>query len=164
LINMHFDSENIDDSKDRQWGSDIPVLADRVARAVDWLSANPCTHALRIGLFGASTGAAVVLMAAAWKPDLVATIVSRGGRPDLAGEVLDKVHCPTLLIVGGDDGQVVALNAEALERLPAPEKNLVVVPGASHLFEEAGKLEEVARLAVDWFLTHLAANKRKEPV
>jgi putative phosphoribosyl transferase len=135
---------------------DIDLLARRVVAATDWLRDGPAEH-LRIGIFGASTGAAAALVAAAARPDDVAAVVSRGGRPDLAGEALTQVRAPTLLIVGGEDRQVLALNARALELLPA-EKQLVVVPGATHLFEEPGALEAVARLAAEWLLRHLAGD------
>jgi putative phosphoribosyl transferase len=128
---------------------DIALLARRLIAAVDWLRAGPAAS-LPIGLFGASTGAAAALVAAAERPEDVAAVVSRGGRPDLAGPALRRVRAPTLLIVGGADEVVLELNRRALELLPA-EKQLAVVPGASHLFEEPGTLEVVARLAADWF-------------
>jgi len=133
---------------------DIDLLARRVIAAVDWLARGPAAH-LAIGLFGASTGAAAALVAAAARPDEVAAVVSRGGRPDLAGPALPLVRAPTLLIVGGADEVVLALNQHALEILRA-EKRLVVVPGATHLFEEPGALEQVARLAADWFADHFS--------
>jgi putative phosphoribosyl transferase len=132
---------------------DIDLLARRVTAAVDWLR-DGATGALRIGIFGASTGAAAALVAAAARPDDVAAVVSRGGRPDLAGPALRSVRAPTLLIVGGADVQVLELNQRALELIHT-EKQLVIVPGASHLFEEPGALEEVARHAADWFSRHL---------
>jgi dienelactone hydrolase len=128
---------------------DIDLLARRVAGAIEWLRER--APSLRLGLFGASTGAAAALVAAASRPEDVAAVVSRGGRPDLAGAALARVRAPTLLIVGGADPQVLQLNAQALERLGAAEKQLVVVKGASHLFEEPGALEEVASLAAAWF-------------
>jgi dienelactone hydrolase len=133
---------------------DIDLLADRLTGTVDWLAANPETRELRIGLFGASTGAAAALVAAAKRPDLVHAVVSRGGRPDLAGHALARVRAPTLLIVGGNDTDVLRLNRAAYEQMTA-ERKLVVVPGATHLFEEPGTLEEAARLAADWFVSHL---------
>ncbi len=135
---------------------DIGLLAERVAGATDWLLQYPATQGLRVGYFGASTGAAAALVAAAQRPDAVAAIVSRGGRPDLAGLALPHVQAPTLLIVGGLDYQVIAMNEDALRRISA-EKRLVIVPGATHLFEEPGALEEVARLARDWFSRYLGA-------
>jgi putative phosphoribosyl transferase len=132
---------------------DIDLLARRVTAAVDWLR-DGAAGALRIGIFGASTGAAAALVAAAARPDDVAAVVSRGGRPDLAGPALPSVRAPTLLIVGGADVQVLELNQGALGLLRT-ERQLVIVPGASHLFEEPGALEEVARHAADWFSRHL---------
>jgi putative phosphoribosyl transferase len=134
---------------------DIGLLAERLAGATDWLDHNRDTGDLPIGYFGASTGAGAALVAAAERPDIVGAVVSRGGRPDLAGSALSRVQAPTLLIVGGNDVPVIGLNQEALEQLRVEEKRLVIVPGATHLFEEAGALEEVARLATDWFTNHL---------
>jgi dienelactone hydrolase len=136
---------------------DIGLLAERLAGASDWLMGNPDTRDLRIGYFGASTGAGAALVAAAERPDEVGAIVSRGGRPDLAGDALPLVKAPTLLIVGGNDEPVIGMNEEALARLRA-EKRLQIVPDASHLFEEPGVLEEVARLAAGWFALHLGLN------
>jgi putative phosphoribosyl transferase len=133
---------------------DIGLLATRVAGLTDWVVAGEHTAGLGVGLFGASTGAAAALVAAAERPDTVQAVVSRGGRPDLAGEYLIRVRQPTLLIVGGEDPVVIELNREAMEQL-AGEARLEIVPGATHLFEEPGTLEEVARLARDWFLLHL---------
>lgn len=132
---------------------DIGLLAGRLVAATEWLESDRDTSGLPIGYFGASTGAAAALVAAARKP-AVAAIVSRGGRPDLAGPALSRVSAPTLLIVGGDDATVLQLNREALEMITAP-KRLQVVAGASHLFEEPGALEEVARLAAAWFAEFL---------
>jgi putative phosphoribosyl transferase len=129
---------------------DIELLGARMTAAVEWAEA----RALPVGLFGASTGAAAALVAAAERPDAVRSVVSRGGRPDLAGEALPRVRAPTLLIVGGNDPVVLGLNREAMERLEA-EARLEVVPGATHLFEEPGTLDRVAELARDWFLEHL---------
>jgi putative phosphoribosyl transferase len=133
---------------------DIQLLADRLTIAVDWLAREAETRALPIGCFGASTGAAAALVAAASRLNLVKAVVSRGGRPDLAGDLLRRVTAPTLLIVGGYDAPVIELNRHALAALQN-EKKLVIVPGATHLFEEPGTLEEVARLARDWFEHHL---------
>jgi len=134
----------------------IDLLAERLVGATDWLTQHAQTADLPIGYFGASTGAAAALVAAAERPDIVAAIVSRGGRPDLAGEALRHVQAPTLLIVGGHDEPVIDLNREAFEQLSRIEdKQLVIVPGATHLFEEPGALEKVARLAADWFTRHL---------
>ena len=133
---------------------DIGLLAGRLAAAIDDLERGPETGHLPLGLFGASTGAAAALVAAAERPDRVAAVVSRGGRPDLAGDALARVGAPTLLIVGGRDAPVLELNQAALEALGAPGR-LEVVPGASHLFEEPGALERVAELAGEWFGDHL---------
>lgn len=134
---------------------DIPLLAARVAGAVDWACAEPRHAGRRIGLFGASTGAAAALVAAADRREDVGAVVSRGGRPDLAGDALELVVAPTLLIVGGADHAVISLNQEAYARLRC-EKRLAIVPGATHLFEEPGTLEAVTGLAADWFTFHLA--------
>jgi putative phosphoribosyl transferase len=133
---------------------DIELLAERLQSAASWLSEQAETAALRRGYFGASTGAGAALVAAAREPATVGAVVSRGGRPDLAGDWLERVQAPTLLIVGGHDRVVLELNERALRRLRSP-KQLIVVPGATHLFEEPGTLEEAARLAKDWFLRHL---------
>jgi dienelactone hydrolase len=140
---------------------DIGLLAARVAALTDWLVEQEPTEGLGIGLFGASTGAAAALVAAATRPDVVQAVVSRGGRPDLAGEFLGRVHQPTLLIVGGRDTVVIELNREALEQLSG-EARLEIVPGASHLFGEPGALEQVARLARGWFVRHLKRAPRRE--
>ncbi len=133
---------------------DIGLLTARLTGTVDWLTAQPGTGEMRVGLFGASTGAAAALRTAAERPESVEAVVSRGGRPDLAGDALPKVKAPTLLIVGGDDTEVLELNRRAARAMRAPHK-IEVVPGATHLFEEPGKLEEVARLACDFFTQHL---------
>ena len=133
----------------------IGTLAGRLLDATDWLLQEPATQHLAIGYFGASTGAAAALMAAAQRPGVVRAVVSRGGRADMAGAALDRVASPTLLIVGGDDVPLIGLNREALAELRC-EKELTIVPGATHLFEEPGALEEVARLAVAWFSRHRA--------
>jgi dienelactone hydrolase len=138
---------------------DIGLLANRLADATEWLITQPATRPLRIGYFGASTGAAAALVAAALRPESIRAVVSRGGRPDLAGEALPRVQAPTLLIVGGNDHAVIGLNREALAQLTC-EKRLEIVPGATHLFEEPGALETVARLAGDWFLRHLGAAEK----
>ena len=137
---------------------DIPLLAERLLRATDWLAGEPSVEKLHVGLFGSSTGAAAALVAAAERPDMVKAVVSRGGRPDLAASaILRRVQAPTLLIVGGRDAPVIDVNRDALEQL-AGEKALDIVPRASHLFEEPGALEEVARLAAEWFRRHLGAS------
>jgi putative phosphoribosyl transferase len=133
---------------------DMPLLADRVIAAIDWAQAHPPTAPLPIGLFGASTGAAAALIAASRSPAARA-VVSRGGRPDLAEAALDLVTAPTLLVVGGRDDVVIELNERAFARLKEP-KQLKIVAGATHLFEEPGALEQVSRLATDWFVKYLA--------
>ena len=133
---------------------DIELLATRLGYVIDWLTARRDTSAAAIGLFGASTGAAAALKTAASAGQNIRAVVSRGGRPDLAGEHLHLVRCPTLLIVGGDDPEVLRLNERAFAKLKC-EKQLEVVPGATHLFEEPGTLEEVARLASNWFQRYL---------
>ena len=133
---------------------DIPLLADRLLAATRWLGEEPSTGALEVGYFGASTGAGAALVAAAAEPERIGAVVSRGGRPDLAGKALSLVRAPTLLIVGGRDLQVLESNRAAMARIPA-QTRLEIVPGASHLFEEPGALEVVARLAQDWFLQYL---------
>lgn len=143
------------ESEDRSKVFDINLLAERLLSATEWLQADPEAKDLAIGYFGASTGAAAALQAAAKLGDPIKAIVSRGGRPDLAMEYLPKVTAPTLLIVGGEDWPVIPLNREAYELLPGP-KELAIVPGAGHLFEEPGALEEVARLAREWFARYLA--------
>lgn len=155
LGTLLFDLLTPEEAQDRRLVFDIPLLADRLVGAIDWLRSRPGRADQRIGLFGASTGAAAALVAAAARPADVAAVVSRGGRPDLASAALGAVRVPTLLIVGGDDTEALALNREALQRLHA-EKRLSVVPGATHLFEEPGALDAVARLAADWFLLHLS--------
>jgi putative phosphoribosyl transferase len=142
------------ESADRRNVFDIDLLADRCLHAARWLIEQPQTRALRLGYFGASTGAGAALQAAARSPEGVGAVVSRGGRPDLAAEHLRQVRAPTLLIVGGYDYPVIEMNQQALALLPGT-KELVIVPGATHLFEESGTLEEVARLARDWFGQYL---------
>jgi dienelactone hydrolase len=153
LVDLLTPEEEDADRYTGQHRFDIDLLARRVIAAVDWLPRGPAAS-LPIGLFGASTGAAAALVAAAARPDDVAAVVSRGGRPDLAGPVLHHVRAPTLLVVGGADEEVLELNRRALELLRG-EKQLVIVPGASHLFEEPGALERVATLAAEWFSRYL---------
>lgn len=145
------------EAEDRRKVFDIDLLADRLLAAAAWLRAQTETEAVPIGYFGASTGAGAALQAAARAPEGIAAVVSRGGRPDLAEPFLPKVQAPTLLIVGSYDFPVVELNRRALELLRCP-KEMVLVPGATHLFEEPGTLEEVARLARDWFRRYLASS------
>jgi len=150
LLDLLTEAEEDVDIRTRELRFDIGFLAERLLHATQWLSANSSTRALAVGYFGASTGGGAALVAAADDSIEVSAVVSRGGRPDLAGPALRKVKAPTLLIVGGDDAQVIRLNQEALAQLHC-EKRLEIVPGATHLFEEPGTLEEVARLAADWF-------------
>jgi putative phosphoribosyl transferase len=137
---------------------DIMLLAERVITGTYWLLEDKRTSGLNIGYFGASTGAAAALAAAARRPDVIKAVVSRGGRPDLAGVALRQVEAPTLLIVGGNDQVVIGMNREAMEKMHA-EKKLVIIPGATHLFEEEGALEEVSRYACDWFKKYLLTGK-----
>jgi pimeloyl-ACP methyl ester carboxylesterase len=155
LLDLLTDQEAVLDSKTAELRFDIPLLADRVIAAIDWAQIHPQTASLPLGLFGASTGAAAALIAAAKRPSHIRAVVSRGGRPDLADASLAVVTAPSLLIVGGRDDVVIELNRQAFERLKAP-KALEIVPGATHLFEEAGALDQVARLARDWFVRYLA--------
>ena len=154
LIDLLTPHEEVIDERTAQLRFDIDLLAERLVDTTDWLTQFPDTRDLRIGYFGASTGAAAALEAAAVRPEAVHAIVSRGGRPDLAGAALTRVQAPTLLIVGEHDDQVIQLNREAFAQLRC-EKRLLIVPGATHLFEEPGALDEVARLARDWFQRHL---------
>ena len=149
LIDLLTREEEAIDMRTAHLRFDIGLLADRLAGAVEWLG-----KARRIGLFGASTGGGAALVAAARTPGRIAAVVSRGGRPDLAGDALPLVKAPTLLIVGGDDIPVIGMNEEAYDRMTC-ERKLEIVPGASHLFEEPGTLETVAKLASDWFARFL---------
>jgi putative phosphoribosyl transferase len=141
---------------------DIDLLAERLVDTTDWLGKGGETRNLPVAYFGASTGAGAALVGAARRPNAVRAVVSRGGRPDLAGAALARVHAPTLLIVGGADSVVLELNRKAYERLRC-EKRLEVIAGATHLFEEPGALEDVARLAREWFRTHFAAPEEYVP-
>jgi pimeloyl-ACP methyl ester carboxylesterase len=154
LGTLLFDLLTEDEAEDRRRVFDIPLLGERVEQALDGPLARPGLAALPVGLFGASTGAAAALVAAARRPGRVAAVVSRGGRPDLAGEYLARVQAPTLLIVGGDDHEVLALNRWALAQM-ACAKRLEIIPGATHLFDEPGTLEAAAHGAADWFAAHL---------
>ncbi|MDP1899977.1 MAG: dienelactone hydrolase family protein [Rubrivivax sp.] len=155
LATLLFDLLSDAEADDRRKVFDIELLAARVAEALAVLRLRDDSGHLRVGLFGASTGAAAALRAAAAHPGQVAAVVSRGGRPDLAAPVLDQVQAPTLLIVGGDDTDVLALNRDAASQMRCPHR-LEVVAGATHLFEEPGALEVVAELAADWFSRYLA--------
>ena len=154
LLDLLTAEEEAVDVYTRQYRFDIPLLAKRLVAATDWALADPRTADLPIGYFGASTGAAAALIAAVDRPEAVRAVVSRGGRPDMAGPALAHVQAPTLLIVGGYDTPVIALNKEAFDQLP-DGKEMMIVPRATHLFEEPGALEEVARLAGDWFRQYL---------
>lgn len=136
---------------------DIPLLARRLVSAGEWLRREPATRRLPVGCFGASTGGGAALAAAGVRPDLIRVVVSRGGRPDLAGDFLPQVQAPTLLLVGSNDVPVIGMNENAMARMRTgnAEVRLEIIPGATHLFEEPGTLEEVARHATMWFTTHL---------
>lgn len=149
-----------EEESDRGNVFDIELLAQRLNLAKAWLSEQPTTQSLAIGFFGASTGAGAALVAAAQNPENIFAVVSRGGRPDLAEKYLHEVQAPTLLIVGGLDTMVIGLNQQAFRRLKC-EKKMEIVPGATHLFEEVGTLEHVARLATQWFATHSITPKTK---
>ncbi len=153
LLDLLTQPEERIDSRTTEYRFDIPLLGRRVVAATDWAHGHPVTAELPVGYFGASTGAAAALVAAAERPGSFA-VVSRGGRPDLAGDALPIVRTPTLLIVGGDDAPVIEMNEAAMRRMRAPVE-LAIVPHATHLFEEPGALEEVQRLALDWFVRHL---------
>lgn len=157
LATLLFDLLTADEeAKDPRLRFDIGLLAIRLAFATDWASQEPATRNLRIGYFGASTGGGAAMLTAAERPQAVGAIVSRGGRPDLAGAALSNVHAPTLLIVGDADKAVIGMNREAMARMQC-EVKLELVPGATHLFEEPGALEQVAKLASEWFRRHLPA-------
>jgi putative phosphoribosyl transferase len=153
VATLLFDLLTVAEARDRRNVFDIKLLAQRLLMATAWVRQDAETRDLRVGYFGASTGAAAALVAEAAHEGPVAAIVSRGGRPDLAGPALSAVHAPTLLIIGGDDVDVLALNRAALAKLRCA-KELVIVPGATHLFEEPGTLETVVEHARSWFLTH----------
>jgi putative phosphoribosyl transferase len=156
LLDLLSAGEEQIDEVTRHHRFDIPMLADRLVVAIDWLATEETTASLPIGLFGASTGGAAALVAAAERPRRVAAIVSRGGRPDLAGEALSRVEAPTLLLVGGRDDVVITLNERARAQMRGVV-NLAIISGATHLFEERGALEQVAAAARDWFLLQLRA-------
>jgi len=160
IATLLFDLLTPDEEGDRSKVFDIPLLAERLGHAIAWIGNEPAVAKLPLGLFGASTGAAAALVAAARFGDRIGAVVSRGGRPDLAGDALDRVRVPTLLIVGGEDFGVIELNEQAHARLPG-EKKLVIVPGAGHLFSEPGTLEAVCENAARWFRIHLSGGRRK---
>ncbi|HEV8291391.1 MAG TPA: alpha/beta fold hydrolase [Tepidisphaeraceae bacterium] len=155
LIDLLTKQEELADQLTAQYRFDVPMLAGRLASAIDWLEHERDSHDLAMGLFGASTGAGAALIAAAERPERVGAVVSRGGRPDLAADALPRVTAPTLLIVGGEDDVVIDLNKEAMAQMKS-EVRLEIVPGATHLFEEPGALEMVAEMARDWFLAKLS--------
>jgi pimeloyl-ACP methyl ester carboxylesterase len=154
LFDLLTEAEGLEDHVTARLRFDIGLLARRLVEAARWLGAQPVAHSLDIGFFGSSTGGAAALVAAAEFPQRVGAVVSRGGRPDLAGAALRGVQSPTLLIVGGLDRVVIELNEQAFAELRC-QRELKIVPGATHLFEEPGALESVARLAADWFRAHL---------
>lgn len=156
LLDLLTSEEEAVDIRTRHLRFDISLLAQRLVAATAWVTGQPDVRGLPIGYFGASTGGGAALVAAALRPDVVRAVVSRGGRPDLAGDALRHVRAPTLLIVGGDDAPVIAMNEEAMGRMRA-EVQLEIIAGATHLFEEPGALDEVARLTADWFLQHFVA-------
>jgi putative phosphoribosyl transferase len=160
LFDLLTREEEAIDERTAELRFNIGLLAERLSETTQSIMRNPDVKGLAVGYFGASTGAGAALMAAANLPGVISAIVSRGGRPDLAGDSLLSVKVPTLLIVGGNDEPVIALNRQALLKLKSPEKKLVIVPGATHLFEEPGTLEEVARLAADWFKRHLSRREQ----
>lgn len=162
LMDLLTRSEDEIDQRTALLRFNIRLLARRLALATSWVLRQPEMRGLSVGYFGASTGAAAALVAAAQLSDKVAAVVSRGGRLDLAGDALGSVVAPTLLIVGGNDGPVIDLNEQALAKLRCNEKKLIVIPGATHLFEEPGTLEEVARVAADWFSTHFVSKSHAQ--
>ncbi len=141
---------------------DIELLGERLIGATRWVLNQPGLKRLKLGYFGASTGAAAALVAAAKLPEAISAVVSRGGRPDLAAGALGSVRAPTLLMVGGEDGPVIGMNQEAMAKMRHAEKQLLIIPGATHLFEEPGKLEEVARVAAEWFTRYLGSAEKSE--
>lgn len=158
LLDLLTPEEEVVDLRTREFRFNIPLLADRLVGATDWLSGQPDAQELNVGYFGASTGAAAALIAASERPHLVEAVVSRGGRADLAAPILPDVKAPTLLIVGGNDLHVIDLNRQAMSQLQT-EKKLEIVPGAGHLFQEPGTLEQVALLAGEWFRRHLISSE-----
>jgi len=158
LFDLLTEREHAIDQRTRHLRFDIGLLSNRLVGAIDWAGDNAETAPLHLGLFGASTGAAAALVAAGDRPEHVRAVVSRGGRPDLAGHALPRVHAPTLLIVGEHDKQVIQLNREAARRMPI-EPRIEIIPGATHLFEEPGTLQRAAELARGWFAEHLALGR-----
>jgi len=162
LLDLLTPAEERVDEFTRQLRFDIRLLAERLIGAMRWLDSQDDTRGLPVGLFGASTGGGAALVAAARRPDRVGAVVSRGGRPDLAAEELPNVRAPSLLIVGGRDNVVIELNKQAMRQMKAPVR-LEIVPGATHLFEEPGALEQVARLAREWFVRYLTPDAETRP-
>jgi putative phosphoribosyl transferase len=154
LFDLLTQEEEQTDIVTAEYRFNIPLLADRLIGATEWLKNDPKTKRLAFGYFGASTGAAAALIAAAKLPSEIVAVVSRGGRPDLAGKYLPNVKAPTLMLVGGLDSEVIELNRNAMDQITA-EKKIVIIPRATHLFEEIGTLEEVAKVSIDWFLRYL---------
>jgi dienelactone hydrolase len=154
LMDLLTSAEELEDNAKANLRFNVEMLADRLVAAVDWLQRQSTTQSLPVGLFGASTGAAAALLAAGRRSDIVRAVVSRGGRPDLAGTALTQVTAPTLMIVGGRDTSVLAMNRQALELMHC-QRRLEIILGATHLFVEPGALQEVARLAREWFKQHL---------
>lgn len=162
LLDLLTEEEEEEERYTRHLRFDIELLADRLVGVSEWIAQNATTARLPIGFFGSSTGGGAALVAAARLPETIRAVVSRGGRPDLASASLPQVRAPTLLIVGGSDIHVIALNREALAQLEC-ERQLLLVPGATHLFEEPGALEQVAQLASHWFVEHLGASAAAHP-
>jgi putative phosphoribosyl transferase len=162
LMDLLTADEEILDDRSGELRFDVQLLGHRLLGATEWLATEPRAAALPVGYFGASTGAAAALIAAAARPQVVRAVVSRGGRPDLAGAALSRVEVPTLLVVGGADRHVLDLNREALAQIRSP-KELVVVPGATHLFEEPGALERVAELAREWLVRYVPETALPSP-
>ena len=156
LLDLLTSHEEAIDAHTMEYRFDIPRLGARLTGAVDWASRREAVSGLRLGFFGASTGAAAALVAAAYRPDIVRAIVSRGGRPDLATDALECVTAPTLLIVGGEDTPVIEMNRDAMQQMKSAHVEMQIVHGATHLFEEPGALDEVERLASYWFTRYLA--------
>lgn len=161
LVDLLTTSEEQEDKYTSCFRFNIGLLAARLVEITDWLQEQLCARGCPIGYFGASTGTAAALVAAAKRPDIVKTVVSRGGRPDLAGAPLARVQAPTLFIVGGHDSAVYRLNQEAMAMMGC-QTRLALIPGATHLFEEPGALDEVARLAGEWFLTHFERHENQK--
>jgi putative phosphoribosyl transferase len=154
LFDLLTSDEEEEDIATAEYRFNIGLLAERLIGATEWLKKDPLTNNCTYGYFGASTGAAAALIAAAKLPNDIGAVVSRGGRPDLAADYLSQVVSPTLLLVGGEDTEVIELNKQAMDQMTV-EKKLIIIPGATHLFEEPGTLEEVAKFSKDWFVRYL---------